>query len=173
MAIDESGQITYTITFGRSTSLGRSLVSALLSSSTHSLIRILDPLEATEPRAPAPAFFDRISFHRADFSDRTQLIGSLSGSSVVFHVDPSRRVQSECFGRIHSLAVGFTKALISACPEAGVRRLVYTGSSDVVIGGGGDICNADESLAYPDKVLLLLSYFVYYMFTKLKSSRTM
>jgi nucleoside-diphosphate-sugar epimerase len=79
-------------------------------------------------------------------------------------VDPTRRVQSESFGRIHSLAVEFTKALISACTEAGVRRLVYTGSSDVVIGGGGDICNADESLAYPDKVLFLLpSYFLYCM----------
>lgn len=71
-------------------------------------------------------------------------------------------MQNESFGRIHSLAVGFTKALLSACPAAGVRRMVYTGSSDVVICGSGDICNADESLAYPDKVLLLLnSYFVF------------
>ncbi|KAF3341036.1 3beta-hydroxysteroid-dehydrogenase/decarboxylase isoform 3 [Carex littledalei] len=151
MAIDKSGQPTYAITFGRSTSLGRALVSALLSSSQHSLIRILDPLESTGAPGPAPVFSDRISYHRADFSDRTQLIGSLSGSSVVFHVDPTRSLQSESFGRIHSLAVGFTKALLSACPEAGVRRMVYTGSSDVVISGVGDICNADESLAYPDK----------------------
>lgn len=152
MAIDESGQTICAVTFGRSTALGRAIVSALSSSSQHSLIRILDP---TEPPGPAPAFSDRISFHRADFSDRTQLIGSLSGSSVVFHVDPTRSVRTESFGRIHSLAVGFTKALISACPEAGVRRMVYTGSADVVISGAGDICNADESLAYPDKVFFL------------------
>ncbi|KAJ3691619.1 hypothetical protein LUZ61_020783 [Rhynchospora tenuis] len=149
MAIDESGQRTYAVTFGQSTSLGRALVSSLLSSSPHSLIRILDPLEPTHP---APVYHDRISyFHNSDFLDRTQLIAAISGSSVVFHVDPTRAAQSQSFGRIHSLSVGFTKALISACPEAGVRRMVYTGSSDVVISGGRDVCNADESLPYPDE----------------------
>ncbi|KAJ1692307.1 hypothetical protein LUZ63_009005 [Rhynchospora breviuscula] len=152
MAIDESDQRSYAVTFGQSTSLGRALVSSLLSSSPHALIRILDPLEPTQPPGPAPVYHDRISyFHNSDFLDRAQLIGALSGSSVVFHVDPTRAAQSQSFGRIHSLSVGFTRALISACPEAGVRRMVYTGSSDVVITGGGNVCNADESLPYPDE----------------------
>ncbi|KAJ4775676.1 Reticulon-like protein [Rhynchospora pubera] len=151
MAIDESDhyQRTYAVTFGHSTSLGRALVSSLLASSPHALIRILDPLQPTQP---APVYHDRISdHHNSDFLDRAQLIGALSGSSVVFHVDPTRAAQSQSFARIHSLSLGFTKALISACAEAGVRRLVYTGSSDVVISGGGDVCNVDESLPYPDE----------------------
>ncbi|KAJ3681399.1 hypothetical protein LUZ60_015888 [Juncus effusus] len=147
---------TYTVTFGRSTPLGRSLLSFLLSSSPHSLIRSLDP-PITSPELSPPS--DRISFHQTDFSNRANLIKILSESSVLFHVDPTSAVESGGgggggFQAVHSLAVGSTKALIEACKEAGVGRIVYTGSADVVVDArGGGVCDGDESIGYPDKYI--------------------
>ncbi|XP_072972875.1 3beta-hydroxysteroid-dehydrogenase/decarboxylase [Typha angustifolia] len=139
-----------TVTFGRSTFLGRFLVSSLLSSG-HWVVRVADtsPLDPSDP--PQSSL---VTHFQTDFSDRTQLLSSISNSAVVFHVDPtttSAAASLENFAALHSLGVRGTGNLISACREAGVRRLVYTGSADVVFDGVREISSGDESLPYPDK----------------------
>lgn len=56
------------------------------------------------------------------------------------------------FLKLHRLAVEGTRRLLTACREAGVGRVVYTSSADVVATGTRDVINADEDSApYPDK----------------------
>lgn len=47
---------------------------------------------------------------------------------------------------------GCTLAVIEACLDAGVKRLVYTSSPSVVF-GAEPLCNVDESVPYPDRYL--------------------
>lgn len=47
-----------------------------------------------------------------------------------------------------------TKNVIDACIETKVTRLIYTSSPSVVFDGVHGIFNGDESMPYPDKVLL-------------------
>jgi len=48
--------------------------------------------------------------------------------------------------------VGGNRLVIDACLAAGVRRLVYTSSMDVVVDGRKPIVNGDESLPYPSRL---------------------
>lgn len=162
MAISEPGplpaepnRIPCTVTFGRSSFLGRSLVAALVSSG-HWAVRVADPSPppgpVRQPGSPGPVHLP------VDFSDRAQLIPALAGSVVVFHIDPTTTTSSIIstttpnFSELHALAIGATKTLISAAVECGVRRVVYTGSAAVAFDGSRDVVLGDEPVPYPDKV---------------------
>ncbi|XP_042416774.1 3beta-hydroxysteroid-dehydrogenase/decarboxylase-like isoform X2 [Zingiber officinale] len=139
-----------TVVFGHSTFLGRSLVSSLLSSGRWTA-RVADTLP---PPSPGPIHPDLASYCHVDVTDPSSLRSAVAGAVAVFLVDPLPSFPSRPpvgdFPRLHELSVIAAKSLISACRQSGVRRLVYTGSADVVFDGENDVCDADESLPYPD-----------------------
>jgi len=48
-----------------------------------------------------------------------------------------------------------TKNVIDACIECKVKRLIYTSSPSVVFDGIHGIFNAEESMPYPKKVIVV------------------
>jgi len=149
------------VTFGLSTLLGRYLAAALAASGRWSAVAILDPSSPTSPSPPpCPPASHLVYHHDVDLSaDPERLVSSLAGAAAVFHVDATTATASGSDGSflsLHRLAVEGTRRLLTACRTAGVERVVYTGSADVVAAVARDVINADEDSApYPDKVWLL------------------
>ncbi|XP_038970289.1 3beta-hydroxysteroid-dehydrogenase/decarboxylase isoform X3 [Phoenix dactylifera] len=171
MAIDEPGSaptgensLACTVTFGRSSFVGRSLVSALLKSGRWT-VRIADPLPLPDPSADpllsGSIRSGRASYFQVGLRDSSQLRHAVAGSVVVFHVAPpavlSPPLPPSDFYRLYTETVQGAKNLIAACRACGVRRLVHTGSADVVFDGVHGIDGGDESLRYPDKFEGVLS----------------
>ncbi|XP_047051862.1 3beta-hydroxysteroid-dehydrogenase/decarboxylase-like [Lolium rigidum] len=136
------------VTFGRSTLLGRHLAAALAASGRWSAVAVLDP--SPPPAAPPAAPLAHLAL---DLSDpAAPLARALAGVAAVFHVDPTSAAADGSFLPLHRLAAEGTRRLLAACRAAGVARVVYTGSADVVAAGALDVVDADEgSLTYPDK----------------------
>ncbi|XP_010908964.2 3beta-hydroxysteroid-dehydrogenase/decarboxylase isoform X1 [Elaeis guineensis] len=165
MATDEPGSaptgensLACTVTFGRSSFVGRSLVSALLKSGRWT-VRIADPLPLPDPSSD-PLLSDsigsgRASYFQVDLRDGSQLRPAVAGSVAVFHVAHpavlSPPPPPSDFYRHYTETVQGAKNLIAACRACGVRRFVYTGSADVVFDGVHGIDGGDESLPYPDR----------------------
>jgi len=149
------------VTFGLSTLLGRYLAAALAASGRWSAVAILDPSSPTSPSPPpCPPASHLVYHHDVDLSaDPERLVSALAGAAAVFHVDATTATASGSDGSflsLHRLAVEGTRRLLTACRTAGVERVVYTGSADVVAAVARDVINADEDSApYPDKVWLL------------------
>lgn len=61
------------------------------------------------------------------------------------------------FLNIFLLQSAGTKNVIEACTELKVKRLIYTSSPSVVFDGIHAIFNGNESLPYPDKVLISIN----------------
>jgi plant 3beta-hydroxysteroid-4alpha-carboxylate 3-dehydrogenase len=147
---------TCAVTFGRSTLLGRYLAAALAASGRWSAVAILDPSPTSPSPPPGPPASHIVYHHDVDFSDPARLVSALAGAAAVFHVDATTAAASGSDGSflsLHRLAVEGTRRLLAACRAAGVGRVVYTGSADVVAAVARDVINADEDSApYPDKV---------------------
>ncbi|XP_066390562.1 3beta-hydroxysteroid-dehydrogenase/decarboxylase-like isoform X1 [Miscanthus floridulus] len=145
------------VTFGRSTLLGRYLAAAIAASGRWSAVAILDPSSPTSPAPPpCPPASHLVYHHDVDLSaDPERLVSALAGAAAVFHVDATTATASGSDGSflsLHRLAVAGTRRLLAACRAAGVERVVYTGSADVVAAVARDVINADEDSApYPDK----------------------
>ncbi|KAL6655248.1 hypothetical protein ACP70R_006074 [Stipagrostis hirtigluma subsp. patula] len=138
------------VTFGRSTPLGPHLAAALAASGRWSAVAVLDR-SPPPPAAPASSLVRHLA---VDLSDPAGLASALAGAAAVFHVDPTAAAGASdgSFLSLHRLAVEGTRRLLAACRAAGVGRVVYTGSADVVVAGARDVINADEdSTPYPDK----------------------
>ncbi|CAL5063381.1 unnamed protein product [Urochloa decumbens] len=139
------------VTFGRSTLLGSHLAAALAASGHWSAVAVLDSSPAPVPLPASP----HVRHHAVDLSDPARLASALAGADAVFHVDATTAAASGgdgSFLSLHRLAAEGTRRLLAACRAAGVRRVVYTGSADVVAAGARDVVNADEdSASYPDK----------------------
>ena len=156
MATAEAGPTTgkpaCAVTFGRSTLLGRHLAAALAASDRWSAVAVLDP----SPSPPPPLASPLVRHHAVDLSDPARLASAIAGAAAVFHVDATTAAvpgSDGSFLSLHRLAAEGTRRLLAACRAAGVGRVVYTGSADVVAAGARDVVNADEdSLSYPDKV---------------------
>uniref|UniRef100_A0A804MPV7 Reticulon-like protein n=1 Tax=Zea mays TaxID=4577 RepID=A0A804MPV7_MAIZE len=146
---------TCAVTFGRSTLLGRYLAAALAASGRWSAVAILDPSPTSPSPPPGPPASHIVYHHDVDFSDPARLVSALAGAAAVFHVDATTAAASGSDGSflsLHRLAVEGTRRLLAACRAAGVGRVVYTGSADVVAAVARDVINADEDSApYPDK----------------------
>ncbi|CAN6182959.1 unnamed protein product [Urochloa humidicola] len=155
MATAEAGPTTgkpaCAVTFGRSTLLGHHLAAALAASGRWSAVAVLDPSPSPSPPPASPI----VRHHAVDLSDPARLASALAGAASVFHVDATTAAASGgdgSFLSLHRLAAEGTRRLLAACRAAGVRRVVYTGSADVVAAGARDVVNADEDSApYPDK----------------------
>ncbi|WVZ65565.1 hypothetical protein U9M48_014906 [Paspalum notatum var. saurae] len=139
------------VTFGSSTLLGRHLATALAASGRWSAVVVLDP----SPSSSSPPASHLVYHRDVDLSDAEAIVSALSGAAAVFHVDATTAAASGSDGSflsLHRLAVEGTRRLLAACRAAGVGRVVYTGSADVVAAGARDVINADEDSApYPDK----------------------
>ncbi|KAG8050533.1 hypothetical protein GUJ93_ZPchr0009g2243 [Zizania palustris] len=134
------------VTFGCSTLLGRHLAASLAASGLWSTVAVLDP----SPPIASPA--SPLTHLAVDLSDPASLSSALAGAEAVFHVDPTSAPSDGSFLSLHRLAVEGTRRLLTACCRCGVKRVVYTGSADVVVAGDRDVVNADEdALPYPDK----------------------
>lgn len=123
---------TYLVTGGHGM-LGSHLVEALLARG-EDRVRIFD-------LAPSPLFDDEvrrgvITFHRGDLRARQAIEAACEGVNVVFHTAASVNYWSDLpFERdaIHAVNVTGTENVVAACVSAGVRQLVATSSTSVVV----------------------------------------
>uniref|UniRef100_A0A8D2PAB7 NAD(P) dependent steroid dehydrogenase-like n=1 Tax=Zosterops lateralis melanops TaxID=1220523 RepID=A0A8D2PAB7_ZOSLA len=91
----------------------------------------------------------QVTFFLGDLCDKEALLPALQGVSVVFHcASPAPSSDNrQLFYKVNFLG---TKAVIEACREAGVQKLVLTSSASVVF-EGTDIKNGSEDLPYAQK----------------------
>jgi sterol-4alpha-carboxylate 3-dehydrogenase (decarboxylating) len=106
-------------------------------------VSVLD-LRITANRVEDP----RVSYHVADITDLPglQALFAKLKPAVVIHtaaIIPDPRIPEKV---IYKVNVDGTKNVVEAAREAGVRALVFTSSSSVVVGESGCAYNADESL---------------------------
>ncbi|NXJ20058.1 NSDHL protein, partial [Dicrurus megarhynchus] len=92
---------------------------------------------------------DQVTFFLGDLCDKEALLPALRGVALVFHcASPAPASDDrELFYRVNFLG---TRAVIEACREAGVQKLVLTSSASVVF-EGTDIKNGSEDLPYAQK----------------------
>lgn len=90
-----------------------------------------------------------VDWVKGDVADAAAIKAAVKGCDVVFHT--AARVglwgSYEDFRRAN---VEGTRNVLDACREAGVRRLVFTGSPSVVF-DGGDVSGWDESAPYASR----------------------
>lgn len=84
---------------------------------------------------------------RGDLADAAAVDAAVEGVDIVFHVGAKAGVWGPYEEYRSSNVVG-TENVLAACRRHGVRKLVYT-SSPSVVGGHGDLENADESTPIP------------------------
>lgn len=81
-----------------------------------------------------------------DLADEAQVRAAAKGCDVVFHV-AAKADPWGAYGDYFRTNVLGTRAVIRACREAGIPKLVYT-SSPCVVFDGRDLAGADESAPY-------------------------
>jgi 3beta-hydroxy-delta5-steroid dehydrogenase/steroid delta-isomerase len=119
--------------------LGRYLVAALLDLGCE--VRVIDTVATTQPG---------VLGYRGDILDEKLLKSACRGVDTVFHTaaistllaSPGRQLRD----RLIKVNVGGTRAVLRACKEAGVSKLVYTSTADVVL--DRELLEADETLSY-------------------------
>ncbi|MCB9730076.1 MAG: NAD-dependent epimerase/dehydratase family protein [Deltaproteobacteria bacterium] len=84
---------------------------------------------------------------RCDVTDPAQVRDAVAGAEVVFHVASLVHTRQSSADTVWAVNHRGTQNVISACRDAGVRRLVHVSSASVVY-QGGDIEGGDESLPY-------------------------
>ncbi|BGP44064.1 erg26, C-3 sterol dehydrogenase [Rhodotorula kratochvilovae] len=118
--------------------VGGALVSALLAS--HGPARVAS-FGLTQRR-----FDEGYRFFRTDITSPASVLAALqgSGATTVFHTaSPHARATPEVWREVN---VGGTEAVVKACREAGVRKLVFTSSMTVVYEEGVALKNVDERM---------------------------
>ncbi|KAF5350891.1 hypothetical protein D9758_010536 [Tetrapyrgos nigripes] len=95
--------------------------------------------------------FDDIPFFQADISDDGAVLSVLKkcGATCVIHnaSPPATIAKPSLFWKVN---VDGTKAIVAACIEAGVKKLIFTSSSAVVF-DGSDLNNIVETQPYTTK----------------------
>uniref|UniRef100_A0A8D2Q692 Sterol-4-alpha-carboxylate 3-dehydrogenase, decarboxylating n=1 Tax=Varanus komodoensis TaxID=61221 RepID=A0A8D2Q692_VARKO len=92
---------------------------------------------------------DKVQFFLGDLCSKEDLLPALQGVTMVFHcASPAPSSNNrELFYKVNYLG---TKAVVEACKEAGVQKLVLTSSASVVF-EGTDIKDGTEDLPYAKK----------------------
>ncbi|ONL98776.1 3beta-hydroxysteroid-dehydrogenase/decarboxylase isoform 2 [Zea mays] len=150
----------YAVTGGRGF-MARHLVAALLRSGEWR-VRVTDlaPTLALGHGETEGILSDALRDGRAvyasvDVCNLDQLTKAFEGVDVVFHTaaaDPSKNNLQLHYKRLTWRVR--TKNVIDACKICKVKRLIHTSTSAVVFDGVHGLFDADESLPYPDKVIL-------------------
>ncbi|KAJ1926770.1 erg26, C-3 sterol dehydrogenase [Tieghemiomyces parasiticus] len=135
--------------------LGSHIVEMLMDKYPQATVRILDLRRSFEvPRA---------EYYIGDICDADLLDRACAGVDVVIHTaSPHPGVPPVV---MHKVNVEGTINVIRACQAFGVRGLVFTSSSSVVLGSYGDLVNADETAPYPE------TYVDYYAQTKAEAEQ--
>lgn len=120
---------TYLVTGGAGF-IGSNIVAALVALG-HS-VRVLDDLSSGNLGNLAPVM-DRISFHRGDIRDALLVQTVVEGCDYVFHeaAIPSVVKSVEEPGATHDVNINGTFNVFDAARRAGVKRVVFAGSSAV------------------------------------------
>ncbi|XP_062818069.1 short-chain dehydrogenase/reductase family 42E member 1 isoform X2 [Anolis carolinensis] len=102
--------------------------------------------DASEPPRPLP---EGVRFVRGDVRDPSEVERALRGATCVFHAASFGMSGREQLNRkrIEAVNVGGTRNVLRAARAAGVRRLVYTSTYNVVF-GGQVVRGGDESWPY-------------------------
>ena len=129
------------LVFGATGMLGTALVEQLLARGKKVRVFV---------RKPVP--YDRVEQAVGDITDEDDVRRAVEGVDVVFQTvaiidwNPSKP------HLLYDVNVKGNHNVVEACVAAGVKKLIYTSSIDVVF-DGCDLHYADESLPYPDKHL--------------------
>ena len=111
---------------------------------------------------PALTSLGVVQMH-GDLVDRKAVAAAARGCDVVFHVAAKAGIWGR-YAEYHAANVTGTEAVVAACREHGIRRLVATGSPSVVF-NGRDIEGGNESLPYP------VHFAAHYPLTKMLAER--
>ncbi|GAA5825976.1 hypothetical protein JCM10212_002484 [Sporobolomyces blumeae] len=123
--------------------LGAALVSALIE--RHGASNVTS-LGLTQRRFDPPGEYH---FHRTDITSRASIVDALRASkaTTVFHTaSPHANASAEVWQRVN---VDGTEAVVDACREAGVSKLVFTSSATVVFEDDA-LRNVDERIPTVD-----------------------
>lgn len=104
--------------------------------------------------APSPLTpSDKLEIIQGNICNYDTVLKACEGVDTVFHtaalieLKGGSAVSEEYRKRSYDVNVGGTENVVKACQAQGVKRLVYTASNSVVI-GGQDISGGDETLPY-------------------------
>ena len=89
-----------------------------------------------------------VSQHLAELHDAQAVSAAAAGVETIFHVAAKAGAWGPEADYQRANVLG-TQAVLQACREHGVARLVYT-STPSVVHAGGDLAGVDESVPYPD-----------------------
>ncbi len=89
-----------------------------------------------------------VSQHLAELHDAQAVSTAAAGVETIFHVAAKAGAWGPETDYQRANVLG-TRAVLQACREHGVARLVYT-STPSVVHAGGDLAGVDESVPYPD-----------------------
>ena len=111
---------------------GAGFIGAHLANRLHGeghLVRVLDDLSGGNPSALAPG----VNFSRGDVRDVPKLWSLLQGVDVVYHLAALVSVPASVLypREYNDVNVGGTVALLEACRDVGVRRVIFASSATV------------------------------------------
>lgn len=104
-----------------------------------------------------------VTFHQGDLCDKQSLLTALHGVSLVFHC-ASPAPASDDKALFQRVNIQGTQAVLQACTEVGVQKVVLTSSASVVF-EGTDIKDGREDLPYAKKPI------DYYTQTKIEQEK--
>jgi UDP-glucose 4-epimerase len=141
MLVQTSSPLTYLVTGGAGF-IGSHMVDALLQAGHH--VRVVDNF-STGKRENLAHVLDRIDLHEISVTDLEPLNAAMQGVDYVFHLaalaSVPRSVKDPLGSHAHN-ATGTLNVLLAA-RDAGVKRVVYAGSSSVYGGVKGDFSSED------------------------------
>jgi nucleoside-diphosphate-sugar epimerase len=154
---------TYLVTGGHGM-LGSHIVEALLARG-EDRVHIFD-------HAPSPLFEEearqgRVTFHRGDLRDRVRISEVCRGVDTVFHTAASVNYWADLpfeLGPIHAVNVTGTENVVEACVAGGVKQLLATSSTSVVV--PRDIERRPLALADESAPLATAPFLCHYVQTK-------
>jgi sterol-4alpha-carboxylate 3-dehydrogenase (decarboxylating) len=128
-------------------------------------------------RTPSSLFDDEVAsglvtFHQGDILDRARLTAACRRIDTVIHTAASVNYWADLpfeYAPIHAVNFTGTRNVIDACGETGVRQLLHTSSTSVVVGRDPHerpIAGADESLPYASP-----PHLCHYIATKILAER--
>lgn len=116
-------------------------------------VRVFDSqIDDLELDTAAGGSKQEINVVRGDVRDIDTVVAACRGIDIVFHAAAvvwNPKVDRDLY---QSVNVDGTRNVIHACRRAGVGRLVFTSTMDVVVDGRTPIVAGDESLPYPARL---------------------
>jgi len=118
-------------------------------------IRVLDRMEFNFSDL-SEKYHGKIKAKQGDICevDKSPLLDYFKGVDTVFHLASVVDVGLTKNPALHKVNVEGTKKVIAACKAAGVKRLVYTSSMDVVFDGYSHNDATEETVGYPKNILV-------------------